>query len=310
MPLPIDRPRLARALVALLLLLSLAGCTGIAATAPPPGATVEPGPPMTEGEARLFLIGKLGPPWYCDPDAFPVARDEQQSAIERYAEVVAEAGLFAALAASLNIGLVGPHTAAEKLALYRAWKPARAIALERIGANRFRFDYLVQPVAGQEQGLHVTGVIDDQGAFTVEQQEPSGEPICPICLDRMTTIDTPLGPVPVDRLRLGDLVWTLDANGRRVPGSVIALGSVPAPAGHQVVRLRLADGRSLSASPGHLLADGRIVGDLRLGDVLDDSVVSNVERIPYAGGETFDLAVSGATGIYLAGGIPLGSTLD
>ena len=168
----------------------------------------------------------------------------------------------------------------------------------------------MQPGAGQEQGLHVAGVIDDQGAFTIEQQAPAGEPICPICLDRRTTIDTPAGSVAVDRLRLGDPVWTLDANGVRVHARVIALGSVPAPAGHEVIRLRLADGRAVSASPAHPLADGRTLGELRLGDVLDGSNVVGLEWTQYAGGETFDLAVSGPTGIYLAGGIPLGSTLD
>jgi hypothetical protein len=134
--------------------------------------------------------------------------------------------------------------------------------------------------------------------------------MCPICLDRLTTIDTPAGPIAVDRLRLGDTVWTLDANGRRVAGTVIALGSTPAPAGHQVVRINLADGRSVTASPGHPLADGRTLADLVLGVVVDGAAVIGLERLAYEGGETFDLVVSGETGVYLAGGIPLASTID
>jgi hypothetical protein len=91
---------------------------------------------------------------------------------------------------------------------------------------------------------------------------------------------------------------------------VIALGSTGAPIDHHVIRLTLADGRSVTASPGHPLADGRTFGDLEIGDLLDASSVTGLESIRYEGGETFDLVVSGETGIYLAGGIPLGSTLD
>ena len=153
-------------------------------------------------------------------------------------------------------------------------------------------------------------MIDGHGAITIEQQAAAGEPVCPICLDRASTIDTPAGPVRADALRLGDAVWTLDRVGRKVIGSVIALGSTSAPLGHHVVRVSLSDGRSTTASPGHRLADGRTIGTLRVGDVVDGSTVAGLAILDYEGGETFDLAVSGATGIYLAGGIPLGSTLD
>ena len=54
---------------------------------------------------------------------------------------------------------------------------------------------------------------------------------------RARCIDTPTGPVAVEDLRLGDPIWTLDADGRRVAGTVIALGSTTAPADHHVIRL-------------------------------------------------------------------------
>jgi hypothetical protein len=47
-----------------------------------------------------------------------------------------------------------------------------------------------------------------------------------------------------------------------------------------------------------------------MGDIVDGSRVAGTTRVPYSGGNTFDLVVSGETGLYLAGGIPLGSTLD
>jgi hypothetical protein len=113
----------------------------------------------------------------------------------------------------------------------------------------------------------------------------------------------------VEALRLGDPAWTLDEHGTRVRATVIALGSTAAPAGHRVVRLVLADGRTVTASPGHPLADGRPLGGLEVGESIDGSLVISLERIAYRGGRTFDLVVSGPTGIYLVDGIPLRSTL-
>jgi len=153
------------------------------------------------------------------------------------------------------------------------------------------------------------GTIDSTGKITIDQQVASGEPMCPICLARGTLIDTPAGAVAVDALRIGDPVWTLDGAGNRVAGTVIALGSTIAPADHHVIRLTLADGRSVTASPGHPLADGRTFGGLAIGDDVDGSSVVELASLPYSGGETFDLVASGPTGTYLSSGIPLGSTL-
>jgi hypothetical protein len=114
----------------------------------------------------------------------------------------------------------------------------------------------------------------------------------------------------VETLRLGDPVWTLDAAGRRVAGEVIALGSTPAPGGHEMVRIVLADGRSLLASPGHPLADGRRLGGLRPGDQVGGATILVADRIPYGVSETFDVLPSGPTGRYSIDGIWLLSTLS
>ncbi len=134
--------------------------------------------------------------------------------------------------------------------------------------------------------------------------------MCPICLAQGTRIDAPGGSIAVERLRIGDRIWTLDADGRRVIGTVLARGSATAPVDHTVVRLVLVDGRTVTASPGHPLADGRQLGELGVGDWVDGSRVASVAREAYGFGATFDLVVSGPTGTYLVDGIPMGSTID
>ena len=293
------------------LVLALAACSP--STVPSPSPTIIPGPSggttLEPPALRLLLIDRFGPLWYCDRDAFPVGRDEQAAALEAWPQMRADEGLLRAIGARLGIDVAGEVADADKLALYRLWKMALAVQLATAGEHDYRFDYLAQPAPGASDGTRTAGRIRDTGEITIEQQAPAGEPICPICLARGTPIDTPNGQVAVERLRLGDPVWTLDAAGRRVAGAVIALGSTAAPPGHRVVRLVLADGRTVTASPGHPLGDGRPLGELDIGDLVDGTLVVGVDRLPYASGSTFDLVVSGATGWYLSSGIALGSTL-
>ena len=265
---------------------------------------------MSTGELRLALIDRFGPRWYCDPDVYPVGHgDEQSNAIAAFPEMQTEGIVFAAVVDRLGLTGTTTFSDAQKLSIYHLWKVAVSIPLDPTGDGRYRFDYLAEPVAGATEGTRTTGTISGTGQVVIEASAPAGEPNCPICLARGTLIDSPLGQLAVDRLRLGDPVWTLDASGRRVRGTVIALGSTVAPADHHVIRLALADGRTVTASPGHPLADGRHVGEIRLGDLVDGSRVVADEVLPYAGGETFDLVASGPTGAYFAGGIPMASTL-
>jgi hypothetical protein len=279
-----------------------------------PGGTIIPGPSggakLNAGEIRLLLIDRFGPRWYCDPDEYPVARgSEQERATERFAEMKAEGELYGAVAKRLGIDPNAALTDAQKLAIYHVWKVGLSVPLNPVGDGRYRFDYTAQPPAGATDGTRSAGIVTDRGEITVEETAKAGEPNCPICLARGTLIDTPDGQIAVERLRLGDPIWTLDANGRRARGTVIALGSTTAPADHHVIRLELADGRSVTASPGHPLADGRRLGTLALGDLVDGSAIVGLAALPYSGGQTFDLVASGATGLYLSNGIPLASTL-
>jgi len=130
-----------------------------------------------------------------------------------------------------------------------------------------------------------------------------------ICLPAGTLIDTPSGPIPVEKLRIGDPVWSVNENGERVSETILNLSTVPVPPGHLLDHVILTDGREISASPGHPTSDGRTFGDIRTGDFLDGSRVTQVEILPSNQPATFDLLPSGATGFYWANDVLIGSTL-
>lgn len=262
------------------------------------------------GGAAVPPRRRAGPPLVLRPRLLPIpVAEEPDLALQRFGEVQADAEAFAAILAHLGIDAGADVTADQKLAIYRAWKQLGAITLEPAAGGGYRFDYLNMPPPGGGEGRRTTGTIDASGAVTIEEQAPAGEPMCPICLARGTRIATPDGPVAIEAVRVGMRVWSLDAEGRRVVATVVLTGQTPVPSSHRVVRLVLDDGRALLASPGHPLADGRTLGDLRAGDTVDGATVVSAGLEPYAGGFTYDLLPDGPTGAYIADGIWLGSTL-
>ena len=95
--------------------------------------------------------------------------------------------------------------------------------------------------------------------------------------------------------------------GARVAKPVVHIGRTVVPSTHQVVHLALADGRELWVSPGHPTADGRIVGQLQAGDLLDGGIIRSAGLVRYTGYATYDLLPAGETGFYWANGILLAS---
>jgi len=130
-----------------------------------------------------------------------------------------------------------------------------------------------------------------------------------ICLAATDRIATPDGALPVTKVVPGMIVWTLDESGRRVAAPVLAVTHRSALAGQRILRFTLSDGRVVEASAGHPTFTGTRVGQLAPGDLLDGSVVSSIEELPYAGA-TWDLLPAGATGAYWANDVLLGSTLS
>ena len=193
------------------------------------------------------------------------------------------------------------------VAISETYKQIQAIELELAG-DLYRFTVSI-PKDGSETVERVSGTVDRAGSVHIEDREPGVRPNCPICLAEGSRIATPSGDVAVQDVKVGMPVWTTDLRGARTVGVVLRTGRSVAPSGHEVVRLTLADGRTVSVSPRHPTADGRAVGGLRSGDRYDGSRVTAARLVPYTAGATYDLLPSGATGTYFANEVLLGSTL-
>ncbi len=267
---------------------------------PLPSATLSP------TELKYKVLDQFPDFFFCDPDFYPVARDDAMSlALQRFPELQANAEEFQAILK--HNGLDGQTTFADdqKLLIYNDYKKLNAIYFELVGD---KYQFQIQTGAESQQGFAIKGTIDGSGSIDIQQKDAS-HPMCPICLAVGTLIDTPHGAVRVEKLQVGDQVWTMNAAGERVVAVILQTGSVRVPATHQVVHVILSDGRELWASPGHPTADGGRLADLKVGDMLDGAHAVLVERVPYHGSSTYDLLPSGGTGFYCANGILMGSTL-
>ncbi len=278
-----------------------------------PAASPTPGMPLPEAELKYRVMDAGGRIEFCDRDFYPIARaDERELAQQHLAEVQADAETYASITRR-----VGTDT----LAVYREWKALNALTLQPASfggpnvAQTRAFSYRSSGTFGaatpapKRGGTRIDGSVDLFGTVKITKRTDVGPLNCPICLARGTRIATPHGEVAVEDLRVGDIVWTADADGVHVAVPLIAIGSTPVPATHEVVHVVLADGREVFASPGHPTADGRVIGDLRAGDTLDGARIVSIEREAYDGGATFDILPAGETGSYWANGVRLGSTL-
>jgi hypothetical protein len=162
------------------------------------------------------------------------------------------------------------------------------------------------PCEGLLEKLTRIDFLDQKVTFSVQIVPHDG---CPICLSGDTVIDSPKGLLSVKQLAVGIAVWTMNRQGERVTAPIIQVSRTPVPATHVMVHLILNDGRELYASPGHPTIDGRKLGQLKVGDSLDGSVVMLAQLVPYNQSYTYDLLPSGDTGFYWANGILVASTL-
>ncbi|OGO39624.1 MAG: hypothetical protein A2W35_09170 [Chloroflexi bacterium RBG_16_57_11] len=281
---------------------------------PPPTEvppTLTPIPAIAGGlgptELKYRILAQFPDLFFCDPDYYPVARmDELELAKQRFPELQANAEEFNAILEHNNLKGVTSFTDEQVLRIYQEHKKLAAVQFTLDQAS-YRFQ--LQSAKGEGNGELISGMIDGQGAITVQQREPIIA-TCPICLAQGTLIDTPTGPIPVESLYPGMQVWTLDRRGLRTATTLLKVGKTVVPTNHQVVHLMLEDGRQLRISPGHPTVQGRLIGTLRLGDLLDGSRIVAVESNTYTGYATYDLLPAGDTGFYWADGILIASTLN
>ncbi len=190
---------------------------------------------------------------------------------------------------------------------------------DRVIGLHFR-EYPVPDVEGRPITLRVGESVSDgcrvtltliriEGDVAIFQKRTVARAICPICLAKGTQIATPAGLIPVEDLAVGGPIWTVDRSGRRALGAILRVSRTPVPQGHPMILLILDDGRALRASPGHPTADGRAIGDLRVGDRYDGAWVIAIRLVPYTDAATYDVLPSGETGLYWANGVLLGSSL-
>jgi hypothetical protein len=286
----------------LIVLLLASSCAKQELGGPPPSPESIP---ALQLDVLTAVGGRLD---YCDPDQYPIAHGRPiDNARERLPIIQTDAPAYAAILDKEGLSAGQDFTDDELIAINEDYKQLQAIRLQASGAL-YSFSVLV-PKSGAASGNEtVSGTVSTSGSVTITTRGPGQRLNCPICLAAGDRIATPEGDVRVQDLRPGMAVWTTDRSGRRITAVVLEVGSMQAPIGHEVVRIGLADGRAFVASPGHPTAEGRTVGDLRPGDLLDGSRVISATLVGYAG-VTYDLLPSGPTGTYFVNGVLLGSTL-
>jgi len=129
------------------------------------------------------------------------------------------------------------------------------------------------------------------------------------CLAPDTLIATPSGSVAISAVLKGLLVWTQDADGKRVAERVIETNATRVNGPHDVALVRLRDGREIVSSLAHPLLGGRVVAELSVGEAYDTSRISLIDVRAYDESHTYDILPAGDTGVYWANEIPVGSTL-
>jgi len=257
-------------------------------------------------ELTYRLDANFGGVFWCDPYFWPIVREgeEMAEAIAQFPTIKANEAEFAAILKHLSLDNKEQYTDEEKLLIFRQHK-LLTMAIEVTPSGQL-YNFVLR--VGEGQGERIEGTISRTGDIKITKQEPSIN-TCPICLSEGTLIATPDGPVHVEEITNGMIVWTTDSSGRRVPAKVTATNRTPVPASFRLLRLTLEDGHTVTASPGHPASSGKPLGEYQTGEFIDGARIIAVESVTYGGSATYDLLPAGETGVYFANGIVLKSTL-
>jgi hypothetical protein len=264
---------------------------------------IVPGVPRTQAELKFSVLDTVGDPLVCVGWGMP---NPPFTPDTEYPRIVANLPTYLAIIRHERLPPT-PLTHEDVVAVYRAWLKLNAVQL-RWRNGYYEFELFPGPSPSEQLRNAILGKVDLAGrVYDVHHGADFGA--CPICLISTTPIATPDGSLPVSRIAVGMHVWSLDASGHRIDvGVARVVVRIDAP-GSELIHLTLADGRELTASAPHRLADGRTLGSLRIGDPVDGAHVIAVRPIPDIDGRTYDLLPSSETGEYWAGGVLLQSTM-
>jgi hypothetical protein len=277
-----------------------------ASCAASPPATTTPPTALTASGLRYRVLDAFPNYFWCDPDFYPIGRPggELDNALSQFDSIRSNDEEFTTILNRIGIDRKPSYTPDEKLLIYRQHKLLTKVLVDFQPAKD-GFTFVIR--SGQGQGERIEGNISAGGTVNITKRDTSFN-TCPICLSYGTLIDTPDGKVAVQDLSSGILIWTLDENGSKIAEPIIETTMTPVPTSFELSRIVMWDGRTITVSPGHPAADGRFLGTLKPGDLLDGSVVESIETVAYQG-RTYDILPSGVTGLYWANGILLASTL-
>jgi hypothetical protein len=271
------------------------------ATAPTESSQVSP------TELKYRLIEQFGQPFYCDPDLYPVGREVPMGEVrQRVLNLSAnDPTMFQVIAAHLGIADPSSLSDDQVRQMYDESKKLNGILLDLVESG---YQFQIRISDAGSQGRLIAGLISRDGDIEQVRIEPATL-ICPRCLPGSALIDTPDGLIPVKDLRKGMQVWTSDGHGGRYPAIILDTVVRWVPLQHEMMHVVLDDGRQLYVAGGHPLADGRAVGSLSKGDVVDGAHVIEAKLVRQQDDATYDILPSGETGTYWANSILLGSTL-
>jgi hypothetical protein len=281
--------------------------------------TAQPTEPAASGltptELKYLLLDKYANAHnllYCDPDMFPVGvspEEELKRGEAKLPEIQNNKEEYQAILRHNNLSQTTDLSDDQKLLIYRDSKKLNTVTLEPAD-DKYKFAIKVgkAPNENEGDGTKIEGLIDNTGSITSEKREDV-QVMCPICLAGDTRIDTPNGPIQVKDLRQGMPVWTLDSHGVRRAATILKTVKRTVQSPHEMIHIVLSDGRELVASPRHPITDGQLIGNLTVGDTLDNARIVKAERIPYNEDATYDILPSGDTAFYWANGILIASTL-
>lgn len=129
------------------------------------------------------------------------------------------------------------------------------------------------------------------------------------CLSGSTVISAKKGDVPVDQLKKGDIVYSLNAQKALIEVPILLVSKSEVKSDHKFLHIELDDGRALKVSPLHPDSKYKALKELKVGDTIDGAKVTSAKLVPANVEYTYDILPKGQTGIYWANGIPIGSTL-